>query len=957
MVRQTLNIQIPSGGLNTEITDLADAPLYTSDELNMDILTDGSRARRLGLEYERGYKLSNVSLAESILSESGQVVKLSKAATCYEWTNYKGDGESLVVVQLGNKICFFHGVNNGVLSDEEISYQVNLDDYAVYGYQALKAWTATRDTTTYTYYTESATPSVGDVVYYDISMETIAGNITEEDSGTYTVKAIEREETFDPDHPDEPVYSDIFFTMVRDSAKDSYNRSNDYIRTPVSFASSYGCLFICSPYIEVIKVKIKESYKYTVSTPAVGSFSVSSMLDAKFNSVWANSVGGGRTSITIELPDGTSQHIDMVTYGLSGSFRTTKAFCDTFNGIPASTRKYITVTGDGKKTYTFHAPSGMQYNGTKITINCKTATYWYWQSGTAWYPDSRTFVCVLTGATETDVTEPGYTESNKITPQVRDTAGIEEPNHPANEELPTILTNQHKYNLYNQGWDQTKIDSFYSANNVYPSNALTWFVLKGSNGTYAPSTVTNHAFGSSLAPRGRYILNAYEMDRDRVSGLPAEDIRPSPFGKHRPEDICFYAGRLWYALDGRLLYSQIISEDSTLVEKCYQAADPTSENVSDPVDTDGGEMNIHQCGKILSISTLGSGLLVFGDKGVVAILPGNSVGFTPTSYYQYLVSSVGATSKRSVVSCGDSVYYWSSLGVYRVAFNEQGSITSTNVSFGTIHSYFKNLSDISKKNCVARFNAVKGEISFMYPTNEDEPKRLDGFLKLNVATNAWTPRSVPLTEVSSPFIVDAIELKNAINTKPKAVVEANGDTVTCGGDAVEITKKDEDYIGFDSLSYLVVDGNSMKVTFANCTNIEHKDWTIGDVTGNGYNYESYITTHPYVFQDIYKNKQAPYITTTFKRSEEGELFPSGCFMSARWDWAFSSDSYKWDFKQQAYRLPANQTYMSGERFKEFVMTKTRVRGTGKSLQLHFESDGSKDFRLCAIGVDARGWIK
>lgn len=953
MVRNTLSVPIPSGGLNTELSDLTDVPQYTKDELNMDILSDGSRARRLGLEYERGHKLSRVAAAESIESDNGQVVKIQKGFSCYEWTNYKGDGKSLLAVQIGDKVCFFRGINNGVLSGEEIDYQVNLTDYAITG-ATLYGWTVTTSDDSFVGYTDLSSPHVGDMVYRDRAKEVEVSAIASISGSTYTLE-------------DES-------TMVANAGANTVYLSNDYMNNPVSFASAYGTLFICSPYIDVIRVKVKETYTYTYTTQSSCKISLSPFADSGYQSNWHN------CQVTIKLKDGTTTTFNAETYGSLGSWRNTAGFVNAFNNAPSTLRQGFTVTGDGFKTYTFTAPSGLAYENATVTMNCYVTSFCYYNSSYYWVQDGwgningsqyRPATGTTSGATEQSVTVQGYTESSSVIPMVRDTSGIEEPGHPSNDTMPSVLTNEHMYNLLNQGWDGTytrvddntctpgtgKIADFKSSRNVYPSNALTWYVMKDANGAFAPATVVNHAFGTSLAPRGKIIMNAYSLNRGVVSGVTP--IKPSPYANHRPEDICFFAGRLWYALDGRVLYSQIIAEDTTLADRCYQAADPTSEDVPDPIDTDGGVMNIQQCGKILRLATLGRGLCVFGDKGVVAILPGNAQGFTPTSYYQQVVSSVGTVSKRAVISVGDAIYYWSALGVFRVAFNENGQLVSENISFGTIHTFFKNLKPVSISNCIAKLNSIKNEIHFMYPTNEDAPKELNAVLKYNVVTGSWTPRNVPLTEMSSPFIVDAVEIRNPIDTQPKAIIESEGDTVYVNGEVVEIKKKDEDYIGFDSLSYLVVDGNSMRVTFANCTNIEHKDWTVGDVKGNGYNYTSYLVTHPIVFQDIYTNKQAPYITTTYKRSEEGNLFKSGCFMSARWNWAFSAAAYNWDVKQQTYRLPSDQVYRLDEydEYKEFVMTKTRVRGSGKALQLKFENDGSKDFRLCAIGVDARGYKK
>ena len=1019
MVRQTLSVPVPSGGLNTELSDLTDVPQYSKEELNMDILSDGSRARRLGLEYERGYKLSRVAAAESIESSNGQVIKIRKGFSCYEWANYNDKGKSLLVVQIGGKICFFRGINDGVLSDEEQDFRINLEDYAVTG-DALYGWTVTSSEQTLLY-ASSSNPSVGDTIYEDedLTVEysdvasisgttyTLDNGVTinpTENSGEFAIPAATSTAYTDEQQPTvgDSVYSDRAkeeeiatiasisgatytlsdgSTMAYNSSANTTYLSNNYIEEPVSFASAYGALFICSPYIDVIRVKLRDEYSYSYLSNPSCEISLSSFFSTGYQPMWVE------CTITITLTNGTeSKH----TFKKLGRWDKTDGLINQFMSLSVVDRLNFTLTGDGKKTYKFTAPASAVYENATIKMDCLVVSYTYsgtnviqfdgWGNAVAW--KSRTVDGTVSGAESIPMSVEEENGVFAVIPMVRDTSGIEEPlylgSSVPNDMMPTTLTNEHFYNLLNQGWDgkynrvdddtclpwnagspdtTTKIYKFHHEHNVFPSNSLTWYVLKDANQKYAPETLVDHSFGTTLAPRGKIIMNAYSLNRAEVSGVTP--IKPSPFASHRPEDICFFAGRLWYALDGRVLFSQIISEDTTLVDRCYQAADPTSEDVPDIVDTDGGVMNIQQCGKILRLATLGRGLCVFGDKGVVAILPGNAQGFTPTSYYIQVVSSVGTVSKRAVISVGDSIYYWSALGIFRVGFNENGQLVAENISFGTIHTFFKNLKPVSINNCVAKLNSIKNEIHFMYPTNKEAPKELNAVLKYNVITGSWTPRDIPLTELSSPFVVDAVEIRTPINTQPRAIVEVDGETVYVGEDVVEIKKKDEDYIGFDSLSYLVVDGNSMCVTFANCTNIEHKDWTIGDVKGNGFDYTSYLITHPIVFQDIYTNKQAPYITTTYKRSEEGALFQSGCFMSARWNWAFASASYDWDSKQQTYRLPVDQMYRPKEydEYREFVLTKTRIRGSGKSLQLKFENDGSKDFRLCAIGIDARGYKK
>lgn len=98
------------------------------------------------------------------------------------------------------------------------------------------------------------------------------------------------------------------------------------------------------------------------------------------------------------------------------------------------------------------------------------------------------------------------------------------------------LSEQHEYNLYNQGWYQQRrivaagayvdpIANFNTVNSEYPSNAdIVWVGMAISSGDliFEEDLLKDQTFGSSPAPRGHYILDAFDMDR--------ESIRTSPQG-------------------------------------------------------------------------------------------------------------------------------------------------------------------------------------------------------------------------------------------------------------------------------------------------------------------------------------------------------------------------------------------------------------------------------------------
>ena len=91
-----------SKGLNTELHDIEDAVGFSSDECNCVIRANGSRSRRLGIDYEEGYKF---------LPENSLDVRNDYAYTSFEWTQIKGlVSKRYLVVQAGSKLFFYENV-------------------------------------------------------------------------------------------------------------------------------------------------------------------------------------------------------------------------------------------------------------------------------------------------------------------------------------------------------------------------------------------------------------------------------------------------------------------------------------------------------------------------------------------------------------------------------------------------------------------------------------------------------------------------------------------------------------------------------------------------------------------------------------------------------------------------------------------------------------------------------
>lgn len=121
--------------------------------------------------------------------------------------------------------------------------------------------------------------------------------------------------------------------------------------------------------------------------------------------------------------------------------------------------------------------------------------------------------------------------------QIRDLQGIADGLRV--DERPTTaegLTDDHRYNLLNQGWykqrrltsgsptESDPIAQFNTVHGEYPSNAdiaYLGMVDDGGDLIFDPEWLKDQTFGGSPAPKGHYIVEAFNIDRDTLLSNPS----------------------------------------------------------------------------------------------------------------------------------------------------------------------------------------------------------------------------------------------------------------------------------------------------------------------------------------------------------------------------------------------------------------------------------------------------
>lgn len=566
-----------------------------------------------------------------------------------------------------------------------------------------------------------------------------------------------------------------------------------------------------------------------------------------------------------------------------------------------------------------------------------------------------------------------------VTVQIRDLLGTSD--GLAVDNRPATLSAAHKYNLYNQGWPQAHIDSYFTATTKYPSNAQVWTAGKDSTDTFSVALLDKQDFGTTPAAKGRFVLSLFNRDRSTASGVAGIATETESF---RPTTCAFYAGRAWFAgvkskdIGSWVVFSQV-ADTSDKFGKCYQEADPTSEHISDLVDTDGGVVPLQDAGQIIKLVAAYNSILVFADNGVWQIVGGLESGFSATAYEVRKVSVVGCVGPEAVVEASSAVFFWSHEGIWAIKPNQAGALFAESLSDNRIRSFVVGINANAKAYVQGKYFSSEHTIYWLFNGNKDADGVLVRFKKsrllcLDLQLGAFYTHTIGALSTLSPYTVGAVVSKHRTTfTQQYNVVDSVGNNVVDSSSNQLVANIASESAAISKLKFLTVvpqsGGTTFKATFATFEDgavaaAKFKDWYSADSIGASF--APFITTGYDLGADQGGDKalQALYITTFMRRTETGTdssgnaTNPSSCLMQARWDWADSAAAGKWGVSQEVYRhrrlfLPPvpSSTFDDGY---PVVVSKTKIRGRGKALHLRFAAGLDKDMQLLGWSIPFLG---
>lgn len=511
------------------------------------------------------------------------------------------------------------------------------------------------------------------------------------------------------------------------------------------------------------------------------------------------------------------------------------------------------------------------------------------------------------------------------------------------------------YDTYNAGWTTAARTAFdtWSASYAWPRLTHSWFSGKDTNNDFSAAEWDKVWGGTSLIGNGRFVLDFFSKDRTTASGVSglATEIESTRF-----KTVAAFAGRVFYAglesakNSGAILFSRNIESLKELGD-CYQQNDPTSEEISDLLDTDGGVIRIPNAVNIRKLYARGPDLFVFAENGVWKISGVDNV-FRATDYSISYISSIGIQSANSFIEAEGLPFWWSLTGIHTLSVDASVGIEQEqNLSIGTIQSFLDKISTDAKAKVTGIYDKINKKIYWAYPNNGEQKRtKFSNFIILDITLQAFYPWKV----ADGNDIVGLSFYRGFGSDQLELDVVQNGNDVVQGTDDVVSIQLSDFTTGDPAIVLIIRSVTTNKLTMAGFTNSNFYDWVNQD-------YSSYAVAGHEFFGDLMLDKTAPYVEVFMRSTETGWtgteatgydlMRPSGILVSPYWDFAKAPATAP----QQGYRFATmpvvNPNDLSETNIPETVIhTRLKLRGKGKTVRLKFESEAGKDFVLLGWGL-------
>ena len=230
-------------------------------------------------------------------------------------------------------------------------------------------------------------------------------------------------------------------------------------------------------------------------------------------------------------------------------------------------------------------------------------------------------------------------------------------------------------------------------------------------------------------------------------------------------------------------------------------------------------------------------------------------------------------------------------------------------------------------------------------------------LVYDLTLQAWYKNELSSLASNSPYVADYVPIPGYSVTTVTETVLAGATPVHHSSSGGVIVTSTVPVSRSSQFSFLTIRATSF--TLSKYSDNTFMDWKTAD--GTGITFSSYLVTGYELFGDIMRKKQIPYLFMYLQQTEKsfsasGSDFildnQSSCMVQSQWNWADSAAGGNWGTAFQAYRilrLPTPTGAGAWDSGDSMVVTKNKLRGSGKTLSLKIYSETKKDMRLLGWG--------
>lgn len=564
--------------------------------------------------------------------------------------------------------------------------------------------------------------------------------------------------------------------------------------------------------------------------------------------------------------------------------------------------------------------------------------------------------------------EDGIIKEKFLDINVRDIWGVDTA-QPVDERVDTLLNNtRHAYNLANQGWPNGRAAQTKKTVGKYPSNADVFVYGVTNAGGFDPNVYKVVPFGTTPSAKGSAIVKLTNMLEGRLKqynkqayGSPDETVL-NDFVRSGPKATATYAGRVFYAgfinpsnpandtypnLSSTIVFSRSV-QNTEDITKCYQEQDPTSRD-SEILASDGGTITISGTGFIYRIISTGRSLIAFATEGVWEIYSTDNI-FSADNYQVRKLTEIGCQSPRSVVLVENTPMYWTDYGIYILQPDQVSeSFVARNITEESIQTFFDEIDASSTRQTVGFYDQFDKKVRWLYSSDGANPSLYDRELIFDSRMQSWYTNKYPLLE--NNVLGGMVQLNSFSEVQVISNVIVGSDNVIAGTDNVIVDEMVPEK-GKRSFKYIVKNLTAADYDFYEFNQSNFKDYGTTDA-------KAVMITGPYIGNGTVRRMSSTYLIMQLRKTETGfKLDPDGnvvpenpgsCIVQTRWDWTDLYKAGKWNDPIEMYRhrrhyIPSDVTdnYEDGQ---TVITTKSRLRGSGRSVAIKIESSPEKDLNI------------